>query len=93
MAGLRGSQHANRSTAFPVDKAIRASAVLYPGEVERKQFEELVHLMGVSGAEVIREGIREVFRRETKRKEHAEQRAARKNARKGQDTEELPKAG
>ncbi|WP_158690433.1 hypothetical protein [Streptomyces sp. PsTaAH-124] len=61
MAGARGRPHP-KSTAFPADKSVRAAVVLQPGEPVRRMYEELVVLMGVSGAEVLREALVELHK-------------------------------
>lgn len=68
--------------------------LLYPEDVERKLYEELVNDLGVSGAEVLREALRELHKRETKRKE----RQARQKERQPKEVdpqmiEELDQAG
>ncbi|QUC63811.1 hypothetical protein IOD14_44000 (plasmid) [Streptomyces sp. A2-16] len=93
MAGVRGLQHKPR-TVYPPDKAVRAVVLLYPEDVERKLYEELVNDLGVSGAEVLREALRELHKRETKRKE----RQARQKERQPKEVdpqmiEELDQAG
>jgi len=61
MAGVRGRPHP-KSTVFPADKSLRAAVVLQPDEPVRRMYEELVVLMGVSGAEVLREALVELHR-------------------------------
>jgi hypothetical protein len=61
MAGVRGRPHP-KSTVFHADKPVRAAVVLMPGEPVRRMYEELVVLMGVSGAEVLREALVELHR-------------------------------
>lgn len=80
----RGRLHRNRSMVWPSDKTVRATLVLYPGDEERRIYEELITEMRVSGAQVLREALKELHKRETRRKE----RRARMSAKK-----ELPKAG
>ncbi|WP_143670318.1 hypothetical protein [Streptomyces antimycoticus] len=62
----RGRPHP-KSTVFPADKSVRASAVLEPGEPVRRMYEELVVLMGVSGAEVVRAALIELHKRKAPR--------------------------
>ncbi|MFD8386554.1 hypothetical protein ACFV2X_50035 [Streptomyces sp. NPDC059679] len=67
MAGVaRGRPHP-KSTVFHADKPVRAAVLLQPGEPVRRMYEELVVLMGVSGAEVLREALVELHKRKAPR--------------------------
>jgi hypothetical protein len=93
MGGNRGVQHKSR-VAHPSDKPVRATVILHPDDEERPLYEELVHDLGVSGAEVLRQALRELHKRESARKARVAANKARtavKNAR--TDTQELPQAG
>lgn len=58
--GKRGSPQRGRSDVFQPEKPVRAQTVLPPGDPVRKQYEELVAALGVSGAEILREGIKKL---------------------------------
>lgn len=58
----QGTQQRGRSDVFQPSKSVRAQTVLPPGDPVRKQYEELVAALGVSGAEVLREGIKKLHR-------------------------------
>ncbi|MFE4678217.1 hypothetical protein [Streptomyces sp. NPDC056723] len=90
MAGVRGIQHKSRAI-HPSGKPVRATVILHPGDEERPLYEELVHDLGVSGAEVLREAIKELHKREERRKARKAAKRAVETA--SADNEELPKAG
>jgi hypothetical protein len=54
MPAPRGRQQKNRSARFDPDRKVSVAVQLHPNDPLRKKFEQLVGVMGVSGAEVMR---------------------------------------
>ena len=61
MAGRRGAQQRGRSDVITPDKTVYPRLPLPPEDPERPMYERLLADMGVSGAEVLREGLRALY--------------------------------
>ncbi|MEU5959245.1 hypothetical protein [Streptomyces sp. NPDC047525] len=58
MAGRRGAQQRGRTDDIRPEKTVYPRLPLAPGDAERPMYEALLAKMGVSGTEVLREGLR-----------------------------------
>ncbi|MBV9026415.1 MAG: hypothetical protein JO362_22080 [Streptomycetaceae bacterium] len=64
MPPSRGKQQRGKTAQFKPDRPIRAEVEFAPGdEPYRPAFEWLVHDMGVSGAQVLREAVMELWQK------------------------------
>jgi hypothetical protein len=64
MASVQGRAQSKTGASDPA-KALRAQAVLPPGDPVRVAYDALVHTMGISGAEVLRTAIVSLYEQRT----------------------------